>query len=419
LKRTSIVVLRVFLLTLACIPLNGVAACDNDKKADRWVGTWASAPQLAGQAEQLSAPALVGSTLRQIVHVSIGGTKIRVRFSNTFGNTALVISSAHVAKAAGGSAIQAGTDKPLTFDERPSVAIPPGALMYSDTVDFDLSPLSDLAVTIFLKDAPDGLTVHSGSRATSYFTSGEALSPTAWTLAQAVDHWYFLNGVDVATRDSSAAVVVLGDSITDGRNSTTNGNRRWPDELARRLQANEHTASVGVLNEGIGGNRLLRDGLGPNTLARLDRDVLAQAGVRWLIVLEGVNDIGTCQNPCDLGSVANDIISAYQQIILQAHSKNIRVYGATITPFGGSPYANLQTEQARQTVNHWIRTSGRFDAVIDFDAALKDSNNPSNLSSGSDSGDHLHPGDAGYKVMADSINLKLFWKTNLNRPRSP
>jgi lysophospholipase L1-like esterase len=315
-----------------------------------------------------------------------------------------------VAKAAEGGKIHTETDKPLTFAEQSSVTIPAGALMYSDPLEFELPALSDLAVTIYLKDAPDGVTTHAGSRATSYIGAGDAVSALELPSAQKVDHWYFLNGVDVPVWGSPESVVILGDSITDGRNSTTNGNGRWTDELARRLHANKKTANVGVLNEGIGGNRLLHDGLGPSALSRLDRDVLAQTGVHWLVVFEGVNDIGTCKNTCDLDSTANDIIAAYQQIILRAHSHDIRVYGATITPFGGSFYATPEAERARQTVNHWIRTSGSLDAVIDFDAVTRDSNNPSQLSAQTDSGDHLHPADAGYKIMADSINLQLFAK---------
>lgn len=399
----------LFLFALALLsPRSTGATSGNDKKLGHWVGTWATSPQLADLAEQPPAPGFVDSTLRQIVHVSVGGTKIRVRFSNAFGKTALTIGPVHVAKAVGGGAIQAESDKPLTFDKRSSVTIPVGALVYSDALDFELAPLSDLAITIYLKSSPDGVTAHDGSRATSYFTAGECVSAAVLPSAQTVDHWYFLNGVDVPRAHSSAAVVVLGDSITDGRNSTTNGNGRWPDELARRLHANKHTSGIAVLNEGIGGNRLLRDGLGPNALARLDRDVLTQADARWLLVLEGVNDIGTCKEACDLESIANDIVAAYQQIIVRAHSLNIRVYGATITPLGGSFYANPEAERARQAVNRWIRTSGRFDAVIDFDAVTRDPSNPSNLSSGADSSDHLHPGDAGYKAMGDSINLKLF-----------
>lgn len=407
-RRASVVVPSLFLLALAFLsPPSLGAPSANNKKSKHWVGTWASSPQLADSTEQ-HVPGFVDCTLRQIIHVSVGGAKIRVRLSNAFGKTALTIASVHVAKAAANGAIQPASDTPLTFDEQSSVTIPSGALVYSDPVNFDLASLSDLAVTIYVKNPPDGITAHNGSRTTSYFTSGEAVSATILPSVQSVDHWYFLNGVDVESGEASAAVAVLGDSITDGRNSTTNGNGRWPDDLARRLQANKHTRGVGVLNQGIGGNRLLRDGLGTNAQARFDRDILAQTGVRWLVVLEGVNDIGTCKAGCDMESLAKEIIGAYQQIITRAHSKNIRVYGATITAFGGSSYATPQAEQARQTVDNWIRTGGRFDAVIDFDAVTRDPNDPSRLSQQSDSGDHLHPADAGYKAMGDSIDLKLF-----------
>jgi lysophospholipase L1-like esterase len=408
LKRRPILAAWLLALLLALLAAGGQLVSAGDHKTEHWVGTWASSPQLAGSADEPPAPGFADTTLRQIAHVSIGGTKLRVRFSNAFGKTALTIVSAHVAKAAGAGAIQRGSDQPLTFNGQSAITIPAGGLFYTDPIDFDLAPLSDLAVSLYLKAAPDGITVHSGSRATSYFCTGNEVSATALPVPQTADHWYFLNGVDVTARDSSAAVVVLGDSITDGRNSTANGNGRWPDELARRLLANKPTSNVGVLNEGIGGNRLLHDGLGPNALARLDRDVLAQTGARWLVILEGVNDIGACKENCDLDSIANDMIGAYRQIIVRAHSQNIRVYGATVTPFGGSFYATPGSERARQTVNQWIRTSGQFDAVIDFDAATRDPNNLANLSAGSDSGDHLHPNDAGYKTMAGSIDLKLF-----------
>lgn len=409
-RRTPATVAWLLLLVPAFISSgSGWGASARNPKAEHWVGTWACSPQVADPSSEPPAPGFADVTLRQIVHVSIGGRKIRVRFSNAFGKSALTISSAEVAKAAGGSAIKAGTDKPLTFNEESSVTVPAGALAYSDPLEFDLSPLSDLAVTIHMNTAPDGVTTHSGSRATSYFTSGDAVRAIALPSAETADHWYFLNGIDVPGPNSSAAAVVtLGDSITDGKNSTTNGNGRWPDDLARRLYANKSTTNVGVLNEGIGGNRLLHDGLGPNALSRLDRDVLTQTSVRWLVVFEGVNDIGTCKSPCDLDSVAKDITNAYRQIIVRAHSHSIRVYGATITPFGGSFYATPEAERARQAVNGWIRTSGWFDAVIDFDAVIRDSNHPSNLSEEADSGDHLHPADAGYRIMGDSIELKLF-----------
>jgi lysophospholipase L1-like esterase len=408
LKRSPILASWLVMFLLALLVAAARLVFAHDHKTEHWVGTWASSPQLAGSSDEPPAPGFADTTLRQVVHVSIGGTKFRVRFSNAFGKTALTIVSAHVAKADADGAIQTATDKPLTFNGQSAITIPPGALFYSDALDFDLASISDLAVSIYLKGAPDGITVHSGSRTTSYFCAGNAVSATVLPAPQTADHWYFLNGVDVTARDSAAAVVVLGDSITDGKNSTTNGNSRWPDELARRLLANKVTSNVAVLNEGIGGNRLLHDGLGPNALARLDRDVLAQAGARWLIILEGINDIGACKENCDLESIAGDIIGAYRQIIVRAHSQKIKVYGATITPFGGSFYSSPAAERARQAVNQWIRTSGQFDAVIDFDAATRDPNNLPNLSAAFDGGDHLHPNNAGYKAMAGSIDLKLF-----------
>lgn len=388
-----------------------VRGAPKDDKNTHWLGTWASSPQLADAKSLPPAPGFADCTLRQVVHVSVGGTRIRVRFSNAFGATPLTIVSAHVAKAKKNGAIEPASDRPLTFPGNSSVAIPAGALMYSDPVDFDLSPLADVAVSMRLKGAPDAVTTHDGSRATSYLVHGDAVSAPELASPQTVQHWYFLNGVDVVSSQARpGAVVTLGDSITDGKNSTTDGNGRWPDDFARRLQAAKHTGDLGVLNEGIGGNRLLHDGLGPNALARLDRDVLAQTVVRWLVVFEGVNDIGTCRDGCDVDSLDKEIIGAYDQIIVRAHSHGIRVYGATITPFGGSFYASPGAERARQAVNRWIRTSGRFDAVIDFDAITRDPSNPSSLSSEADSGDHLHPADAGYKTMADSIDLKLFRK---------
>jgi lysophospholipase L1-like esterase len=397
----------LFALAILLVQIS-TSAPGTQEKSIRWVGTWASSPQLAERDSLPPAPGFADATLRQVVHVSIGGSQIRARFSNSFGSTSLTILAAHVAKAAKSGSIQPESDRALAFQGLPSVTIPPGALVNSDPLEFDLRPLSDLAVTIRLKGSPVGVTTHSGARATSYLVQGDAMTAGDLPSAQTVDHWYFLNGVDIASRDSAAAVVVLGDSITDGKNSTTNENRRWTDELARRLSANVPTADIGVLNEGIGGNRLLHDGLGPNALSRLDRDVLTQSGARWLLVFEGVNDIGTCTKECNLDSLSQEIIGAYEQIIVRAHSQGKQVYGATITPFGASFYASPEAERARHAVNNWVRASGRFDAVIDFDAVIRDSTNPSNLSAIADSGDHLHPADAGYKAMGDSIDLKLF-----------
>jgi lysophospholipase L1-like esterase len=389
---------------------------------DGWVGTWACSP-LGDPASAQPAPGFADSTLRQIVHVSIGGARIRVRFSNAFGTTALIIPSAHVALAAGGSAIRPESDRSLTFHGEPSVTIPPGALMISDPLDFDLAPLSALAITIHLAGVPETVTYHPGSRSTSFLQTGDSVGSPDLANAAHVDHWYFINGVDVWSRNASAAVVTLGDSITDGAKTTTNRNARWPDGLARRLHDNKKTANVAVLNEGIGGNRLLRDGAGPNALARFDRDVLAQAGVRWLVILEGVNDIGTrdvepapagasAREPQAMpkGELAQRLIAAFEQIIVRAHAHNIRVYGATILPFEGAGYYSADGETDRQTINTWIRTSGQFDAVIDLDIATRDPQHPAHLSAAADSGDHLHPADGGYKIMSDSVDLRLFAK---------
>ncbi|MGC9970625.1 MAG: SGNH/GDSL hydrolase family protein [Bryobacteraceae bacterium] len=398
------------LVTPALAGERGPGAID---EGGRWVGAWASAQQRADATNLPPAPGFADSTLRQIVHVSIGGKKMRVRFSNEFGDAALTIPSAHVALAGAGGAIRPESDKRLTFDGQPSVTIPPGAPMFSDPVDFDLAALSDLAVTIRLQGAPNDVTTHPGARATSYLQAGDAASAAELPTAARTSHWYFLSGVDVLVKNRGAAVVTLGDSITDGRGSTTDQNGRWPDALARRLQANRSTAGIGVLNAGIGGNRVLNDGLGPNALARLDRDVLSQSGVRWLIVLEGINDLGTRTNARarkEHAATARELIGAYQQIVLRAHAQNIRVYGATILPCEGSSYFNPDLEADRQAINLWIRTSGRLDGVIDFDAAARDPRKPSQLAAAADSGDRLHPADAGYKIMADAIDLKLFAK---------
>jgi lysophospholipase L1-like esterase len=388
------------LLAMAFVALAGAGT-----RADegRWVGTWAASPQRTEPANMPPAPGLADATLRQVVRVSLGGRRLRVRFSNAFGAKPLAILSAQVATPARGPAIRAESRKPLTFGGRSSVTIPLGAPVVSDPVDFDLAQLSDLAVTIRVKDSTDAVTGHPGARCTSFLQAGDAVAEPDLPRAVRTLHWYYLCGVDVdATDAKAAAVAVLGDSITDGRGSPTDGNGRWTDHLARRLHEGERTARIGVLNQGLGGNRLLNDGLGPNALARLDRDVLAQPGVRWLIVLEGINDLGT------RSATAKDLIGAYEQIIRRAHAREIKVYGATILPCEGSFYFSLEIEAARQEVNTWIRGSGRFDAVIDFDAATRDPKKPSRLSAVADGGDHLHPGPEGYKIMAGAVDLQLF-----------
>jgi lysophospholipase L1-like esterase len=390
------------LAALALVVLTGPGARGDE---GRWVGTWAASPQLTEPANMPPEPGLADATLRQVVRVSLGGERLRVRFSNAFGTKPLTILSAHVAASAGGSAVKPKGSKPLTFDGKTSVTIPTGAPMVSDPVAFDLPALSDLAVTIRVKDPTRAITGHPGARCTSYLRAGDAVAEPDLPRAARTPHWYYLCGVDVDAPDGgAAAVAVLGDSITDGRGSPTDGNGRWTDHLARRLHEGAGTARVAVLNQGLGGNRLLNDGLGPNALARLDRDALAQPGVRWLIVLEGINDLGTGS------ATGRDVIGAYEQIIVRAHARGIKVYGATILPCEGSFYFNPTLEAARQEVNAWVRTSGRFDAVIDFDEVTRDPHRPGRLSAAIDGGDHLHPGPEGYKIMAGAVDLALFGK---------
>jgi len=381
----------------------GVDSCPS-----KWRGTWATAPQSVERKDLPADGSFEGGTLRQIVRVSAGGHQLRVRFSNEFGRSPLHLLAAHVAKPARGSSIVAGSGRALLFSGKPEVVVPPGAQMVADPADFDLEPLSDLAITIRCGGAFDGITGHPGSRATSYLATGAGVADVDLAAATPVDHWYFIRGVDVPAEGDGGAIAVLGDSITDGRGSTTNGNDRWPDQLAKRLLGQRGTAQFGVLNEGIGGNRLLRDGLGQCALARLDRDVLAQAGVRWVIVIEGVNDIGTSAQARARGEsapTAVDVIAALEQIAYRARSTGLRVLGGTILPFGGSFYDLPGAEADRKAVNDWIRNAHCFDAIIDFDAAVRDPGNPTRLAPPDDSGDHLHLTPAGYEQMADAVEL--------------
>ncbi len=366
----------------------------------QWVGTWVSGQQLTESSNLPPSPGLSNNTLRQVVHVTIGGSQLRVLFSNAYGNAALTINSAHIAASTGSSGINTGTDKALSFGGSASVTIPAGQTLWSDTVSFSLSALSNLAVSLYFGSVPSDITGHPGSRTTSYIQSGNAVANASLS-GSTTEHWYVLAGIDVATDGSYAAVVTLGDSITDGRGSTTNGNDRWPDGLARRLQANAGTNKVAVLNQGIGGNAVVSGGLGPTAVSRFDRDVINQSGAKWCIVLHGVNDIGGSQT-------ATNLINAFSQFVDKAHAKGMLIYGVPILPFGGSQYDSTDHQATRTTVNNWIRTSGRFDAVIDLDAAVRDSSNQNNLASAYDSGDHLHLNPAGYQKMADAISLSLF-----------
>jgi lysophospholipase L1-like esterase len=382
----------------------------------RWVGSWAASQQVPEAQNLLDAELLRDATLRQIVHLSVGGDRLRVRMSNAFGTAPLHLTAVRVARpvSAASATIDAASDTPVTFSGAPDVTIPAGAEYLSDAVAFPVAALSNLAITFHVDQPPIGETGHPGSRATSYLVHGDMVSAASLPDATKVDHWYQISGVDVVGAEKAAAVVALGDSITDGHGATTNGNDRWPDVLAARMQADKSTRTMGALNEGIGGNRLLLDGLGPNALARFDRDVLAQTAVRAVIVLEGVNDLGTLTRDHDVSAeehaaLVSRIEAAYTQMIERAHAHGIRVIGATILPYAGSTYYHPgpENEADRQAVNSWIRGMGHFDAVADFDKLTRDPAHPDRLLPAYDSGDHLHPGPAGYKAMGDAIPLAL------------
>lgn len=382
-----------------------------------WVASWAASQQIPETQNALPPEALTDATVRQIFHLSVGGRAVRVHVSNAFGTEALRITTVHIARPVSSSLpeIDPQSDRPLTFSGNAEVSIPPGAEMVSDAVDFGVAPLSDLAVTFYLRAPPARETSHPGSRATSYYTHGDVVSATTLTEAKHIDHWYQVSEIDVQSAPGAGTVVALGDSITDGHGATTNGNDRWTDVLAARLQASSATRDIGVSNQGIGGNHLLTDGLGPNVLARFDRDVLASAGVQWLIVFEGVNDLGGLAREGEVSEAQHSalvqrVVSAYQQIVMRAHAHGLRVVGATITPYVGSAYYHPGplSEADRQAVNTWIRAGGNFDAVVDFDSVVRDPQHPDQLLPAYDCGDHLHPSPAGYRAMGDAIPLAVF-----------
>ncbi len=381
-----------------------------------WVGSWAASQQIPESQNLLDPELMRDGTLREIVHLSVGGAQLRVRVSNAFGTQPLHLTAVHVARpvSAMEAAIDAASDTAVMFGGAPDVTIPAGAEYVSDPVTFSAAGLSSVSISIHYDEPPVGETGHPGSRATSYVAHGDLVSAADLPDAKKVEHWYQISGVDVVGAERAGSVVALGDSITDGHGATTNGNDRWTDVLASRMQGDKSTRGMGVLNEGIGGNRLLHDGLGPNALARFDRDVIAQTAVNCVIVLEGINDLGTLTRDHDASAEAHaDLVKriegAYAQMILRAHAHGIRVIGATILPDGGSKYYHPgpEIEADRQVVNAWIREPGHFDGVVDFDKLMRDPANPNLILPAYDSGDGLHPSPAGYKAMADAIPLKL------------
>jgi len=386
----------------------------------QWSGSWAAAPMRIPPSGVSMDSVFENATFRQIVHLSTGGPYVRVRLSNVFGAGPMHVASIHVADAvsADTSRIESGTDTVVTFDGQQSVTIPAGAAYVSDPVKFDAKPLSNLAVSFHIDGPPAPRTYHDNSNQTTYFVHGNAVSAPELSDAVTAGHWFWLTGVEVGTPQRDRCVVAFGDSITDGWQSTRNGNNRWPDDLAARLHANSATKDVCVLNEGIGGNRVLLDGAGPAAVARLDRDVLSQPGVKYVVVLEGINDLGHMAqegnvSQADIDALVRHLTGAYQQIIDAAHARGLKVIGGTLTPYGGSGYdeaGGARFQAAWRQVNAWIRQPGHFDEVVDFDKATANSEEPSKFAPSLDSGDHLHPGPAGYKAMADAFNMTWFEK---------
>jgi len=382
---------------------------------DHWVGTWATAD--VDRANTKGDFGATDMTLRQIVHLSIGGSMVRVELSNRFGTESLTIGAAQVALAAGKGEIQATGANKLTFGGLGTIVIPAGAEVVSDPVALKVEAFTDLAISLFVPAQKiSHETVHNSAYQTNYMAAGNVVEskslPSSDDGTKTTASWFFLKAVDVKAPAEAAAIVAFGDSITDGTASTTDANKRWPDFLARRLAADKKTANLGVLNLGIGGNRVLHDTTGPNALARFDADVLAQSGVKYMIVLESINDIGHAYDPGKSYDVvtAADLIQGLTQLVERAHAHGIKVFGATLTPYTGAKYMSPEGETVRKAVNDWIRTGKVFDGVIDFDAATIDKetgafkaefNKPK-------PGDSLHPNDAGMEAMAGAIDLKLF-----------
>jgi lysophospholipase L1-like esterase len=406
-----------FMLVFLALSFTAIAAAP----PAHWVVSWGASPSPPPGAAQIRKRGLEfnNQTLREIVHLSIGGSAVRVRFSNFFGRQSLEIASAHLALRAGDSAIVPSSDRALTFSGARGVTVPPNAFVLSDPVQLAVPAESDLAISIFVPHAAAAAGYHSFAQQTSYVGEGDLTAAPSIASPRAIISWIFLAGVDVRAPLSTAAIAVFGDSRVDGDGSTPNANHRWPDVLAKRLS--RQGISLGVLNAGIIGNRILHDApdiaveLGVNALARFDQDALDQPGVKYVVVLEGIVDFGlpgTQLAPASEAVSVDEVIAGMKQLIARAHERGIKVFGATQTPFSGAATIpgmfNAEKETQRQALNQWIRSSHSFDAVLDFEQVLLDPANPEQIRPAFDCGDHLHPNDAGYEAMASSIDLSLF-----------
>jgi lysophospholipase L1-like esterase len=404
------------ILAAAALSVNPLALSPGSAQvqAGAWISTWTASPQAPRGVIPAS---LSNRTIRQIVHLSIGGSKVRLRLSNELGSRPVLIGAASIAMAGENSDIVGGSLRPLTFGGAKSVIIPPGAPALSDPVELNVAPLSDLAVSLYLPAATELGTVHQTALQTAYVSAaGDFTTSSKFPTVDKFANRFFLTGVMVEAGSPARAVAIFGDSISDGTRSTIDANARWPDVLARRLK--EAGIAVAVLNQGISGNRVLSDGAGMSALARFDRDVLSQPGVSHVVIFEGINDIGwpgTAIEPGATVRTAEEIIAGYEQLIERAHLRSIKAIGSPLTPFenalAGTPnqgYFTPEKEAKRQAVNSWIRTSRAFDGIIDFEPILADPSHSAALAPAYDSGDHLHPNDAGYKAMGESVDLKLF-----------
>jgi lysophospholipase L1-like esterase len=397
------------IVLLSCILLNtsDLSGQSGEGKGKKWVGTWSTGLQLVETRNNPPLPGLTGNSLRQVVRVSIGGEVLRVKFSNEFSKSPVTLHSVQIAASAGGNLINQSTNVILTFNGSKEVIMDSGTSITSDPFAFNLQPGMDVAITIYFGSTSPDITGHPGSRTTSYLLPGNNTSETDFSGSVTTEHWYVINGIDVQAPSKASCIAILGNSITDGRGSTTNMQNRWPDLLSERLLANRGTRHVGVLNLGIGGNCVLKDCLGTSGISRYERDILSKSGVKFVIIFEGVNDIGVVRSSDAAASVASGLIAAYKMMIDSAHSRGLKIYGATITPFKGNGYYNQYSEECRNEVNGWIRSSGRFDAVFDFDYAVRNLEDTLSLVS-SFQNDGLHPDLPGFKKMTDCIDLKLF-----------
>ena len=425
--------MRLSLILLLCL----ISPAWPQTAQDHWVATWTTAQPLiriqpgsrpaaapstpatpsaasqpapparppASPQQRIMAQGFHNQTIRMSVHTSIGGSRMRIRLSSPFGSAPVEVGSAHVALRSKESETVPSSDHALSFNGKPGCTIGPGMVILSDPVDFTVPSQGDIAVSLYFPGETGPPSAHNGLHTSYVSNEGDATAAAAIPDATAAPAYYWLEAVDVIAPARTSLIVAFGDSITEGARSTPDTNHTWPAALSARLAANKSTANIAVANMGIGGNRVLRDIAGASALARFDRDILSQPGAKWVMMLEGINDIGR-------GNIepvsADDLIGAYKQIIERAHTHGIKVIGCTLTPYEGANYARHEGEAIREAVNTWIRTGRAFDGVVDFEAATRDPNDPKRLRADFDPGDHLHPNDAGYQAMANAVDLAMF-----------